>query len=291
MAAGAGGHATPRARGGWHGSPGSRGLLTAQTRAQQPWSSLTGFRLQHLPLRHGHSGAASWCCPAAGGEGGRQLPAALHPAQPAPEQPGGAGVEADGQVGTPAAAALPGHALGAQGMHAPRLTVPRPQGRALPPQCPRWADLISWERAGCQAGQAQRPYSCSSSLLPLQGSSCAGAGMSPCPIAPLHPSVGTRGHGRHGSGDSSGSAPGVGVSVRTKAPGRGSPWQAAPLSRPGCPPAGARSAGARSARAARPAPTHGDKGKLCLCPALKYLARPERGNSSRHFCSGSSRRR
>uniref|UniRef100_H0YTT6 Anion exchange protein n=1 Tax=Taeniopygia guttata TaxID=59729 RepID=H0YTT6_TAEGU len=42
-----------------------------------------------------------------------------------------------------------------------------------------------------------------------------------------------------------------------------------------------------SARAARPAPTHRDKGKLCLCPALKYLAWPERENSSRHFCSDS----
>lgn len=34
----------------------------------------------------------------------------------------------------------------------------------------------------------------------------------------------------------------------------------------------------------------GDKGKLCLCPALKYLAWPERGKSSRHFCSDSSKR-
>lgn len=53
---------------------------------------------------------------------------------------------------------------------------------------------------------------------------------------------------------------------------------------------------ARSARAARReprgcAPTHGDKGKLCLCSALKYLAWPERGNSSRHFCSNSSKSR
>lgn len=301
MAAGAGGHASPRARGGWHGSPGSRQLLTGQTRVQQPWSSLTGFRLQHFPLQHGHSGQASWCRPAVGGEGGRHLPAALHPAQPAPQQPGGAGVEGDGQVGTPERQAAgprfgsPAFQLGWSPGHVPRLAVPQPQGRALPRQYPRWADLISWERAGCQAGQAQCPSSCSS-LLPLPGSSsCGGAGMSPCPIAPLHHPAGARGHGPQGSGDSSGSSPAVGGSVGTEAAGLWLSPASAPLSPLGCPSAGACGAGARSARAARRAPrgcapTHGDKGKLCLCPALKYLAWPERGNSSRRFCSDSSKR-
>lgn len=49
VAAGGGGHVSPHAQDGRCGSPGSRRSLTAQTREEQPRSSLPGFQLQHLP--------------------------------------------------------------------------------------------------------------------------------------------------------------------------------------------------------------------------------------------------
>lgn len=49
VAAGGGGHMSPHAQDGRCSSPGGRRSLTAQTREEQPRSSLPGFQLQHLP--------------------------------------------------------------------------------------------------------------------------------------------------------------------------------------------------------------------------------------------------
>lgn len=164
----------PTCPGGQHGSLGGRQPLTAQTRGEQLRSSLPGFQLQHLPLQHGPCGRASRCRPAAEGVGGHHLPAALHPAQPAPQHPSGAGVERDGQVGMPAVAKLPGDTLGSPAFESPALTEPMaspkaggsstsaPKQGCSPPSAPAgactasaWIRVTHFMGAGRVSGRAQ----------------------------------------------------------------------------------------------------------------------------------------